>query len=574
MATITKTHISKIESNSAHQYLSTNLKTVSSNIDRILQNVDTFYIPLLTDRDFTTTVGTLSPYDSRKEYQDFLDTTTIYDTISKTASFNNYIYSIYTYSTSANRFFSSKMKWNPAFHHFDKTNAEWLINYEYNNPKDNWIFTTAVEDGRPILTSYRTIKRNSNILDGIVSINIDASVISKQLKNVLPDDESFCFMTDSDFNIISSSDSKEENKQIYNLILKAQKNEQNKDFFPMDINHEKMFVFSLVSENTGFRYYIISPRKNIMTISSMVTQLSTGYFIFIFLLILLLSSLAVFIFFRPIKQLFNGMQSIQEGNFNIRLPENSNYEFNYINEHFNSMAENIQQLIYENYEQTLLRREAELHNIQNQLNEHFLYNTLDSIRWSARSENALQTSKMVYSLATFYRINLSSGIDFIPVSQIIQMLESYLSIQKVRIGDQFTYTLTCTPELSTLRVLKYLFQPLVENSLIHGLNGITHNLDIHISFLLSDNSLCFTVSDNGIGINQETLLEIEKNIRNHSDDNSEYFALKIIYQQLETEYHAGDSLHIDTRFGEYCKISFRIPLSNLGGNLYDRNDNY
>lgn len=164
-------------------------------------------------------------------------------------------------------------------------------------------------------------------------------VISKHLQKILPNPECYCFMTDSDLNVISSSDFQQSDSPVYKTVLKALPNEKNKDFFSLDINNEKMFVFSSFSETTDFCYFVVSPAKNINTISSMLTQLVTGYFIFIFLLLLLLISLAIFIFFRPIKHLFNGMKLVQNGDFNARLPQNSNYEINYINEHFNSMTE-------------------------------------------------------------------------------------------------------------------------------------------------------------------------------------------------------------------------------------------
>lgn len=574
MIAITRTHISRIEQNTARQYLSANLNTVSSSIDGIINNVENFYIPLLTERSFTTTIEQLSPYASRNEYQDFLDTNLISNALSQTASFNNFIYSIYAYSYPANRFFSSKVRWDPAYHDYDKENSDWLMHYENDNPKDRWILTSSVEDRRPILTSYRSIKHDSTSLDGVISINIDATVISQQLQNTLPDSESFCFMTDSDFNMISSSDFQENSAPVYEEILKAYKDEANNEFFSIDINNQKLFVCASVSEHTNFHYFIVSPRENINMISSMLTSLIIGIFIFIFLLILLLVGLTIFIFFRPINQLFNGMKSVQNGDFSFRLPQNSNYEISYINEHFNLMAENIQRLIHKNYEQEILRKDAEIRNIQNQLNEHFLYNTLDSIRWSARVEDAPQTSEMVYSLATFYRINLSSGSDFVPISQIVQMIKSYLAIQKIRMGDQFTYSLVCDSELSEFRALKYLFQPLIENSLIHGTNGITRSIDIKIVFEISKNNLHFYVSDNGVGISEEKKEEILNSIRDNSEDNSKYFALKIIYEQLSSEYRSGDTLIIETELGKYFSIGFCIPLAALGGTYYDSNDNY
>lgn len=571
MSVIARQHIQKIEQNTAYEYLSANLDTVSSNIDGIINNMENFYLPLLTDREFITAVQKLSPYEKRDEYQDFLDTTRIRDMLSKTASFNNYIYSIYAYSYPANRFFSSKVRWDPSYNDFDKDQSDWLLNFEKNNPAGRWILTVSEEDGRQILTNYRMVKQNAASLDGIISINIDAAVISGQLENIIPNQSCDCFMTDSDFNIISSSISNGKNLSVCEAVLNVLQEEEKEGLFSLDMNGETMFVFSSLSADTNFHYFIVTSRENINKISSMTLRLVLSYFAFVLVLVLFLTVLSVLIFFRPIKQLFVGMTSVQKGDFSTRLPQNSNYEINYINEHFNSMAENIQQLIRENYEQQLQRKDAEIRNIQTQLNEHFLYNTLDSIRWNARVEDAPRTSKMVYSLAAFYRINLSSGKDFIPLSQIAQMLRSYLDLQEIRMNSRFTYTLTCDPLLYNISVLKYLFQPIVENSLVHGFDGTERHLDINICFEISDDLFCFTVTDNGAGISLEKKKEIENSILN-SSETEDFFALKMICKQILLEYQMDNALFINTTPGESCTVGFCIPLSRLGGVSHDSDD--
>ena len=526
LLTVNRRHVEDIEQNSARQYLSANLTTVSGSIDGILTNVEKFYMPLLTDQTFSKTIESLSPYDARDDYKDFQDTNLIRDALLKTAVTNNYIYSIYTYSFSADRFFSSKVNWDPGFNHYEASDPGWLALYGQKDPASNWILTASVEDGRPILTSYRTIGRKQDLY-GLISINIDASDISGQLKNVIPDSDSYCFMTDSEFNIISSAGNDAGEVPLYQTVLNTLPNQKDPDFFSLSLDSRKMFVSSFISEETGFRYFIISPSGSINTVSVMLSNLLKWYFVWIFLLILCVIALAIFIFFRPIRQLFEGMQAVQNGEFDTRLPKGHTYEINYINEHFNDMTENIQKLILENYEQELSRKDAEIHNILNQLNEHFLYNTLDSIRWTARMENAPGTSNMVYSLARFYRINLSSGKSFLRMEQIIDMLHSYLTLQEIRMKDRFTYLLDCDPSLCHYKVLKHLFLPVIENSLVHGLDGLDHPLNIGIVFeILPDDIFRFCVSDNGRGITPEKHQEIYTSLTDGSEDGAEHFCTK------------------------------------------------
>lgn len=565
LLTFTQKHIENTEQESARQYLSASLTTVSGSIDGILENVEKFYIPLLADNDFKHSVKRLSPYDTREPYQDFTDMNRIRDTLLQTAVTNNYIYSIYAYCSQADRTFSSKVTWDPDFNHYRETDSGWLSAYEENAPGSNWILTSALEDERPILTSYRTIKEQQTLYC-LLSINIDAADISDQLANVTPDESSYCFMTDSEFHIIGSSENSNAEFPVYQTVLDALPSQDSPDFFTINVETEKMFVFSFLSKETNFRYFIVSPSGNINILSHRITSLLKWYFLWILMLLTASLTLAFIIFFRPIKRLIESMKAVQSGNFDVRLPEGNSYEISYINEHFNAMTENLQILIRDNYEHQLSRKDAEMHNILNQLNEHFLYNTLDSIRWMARMENAAQTSSMVYSLAKFYRINLSSGEALIPAEQLVEMLTSYLTIQEIRMKNLFTYSLKCDEQLYGYKILKYLFQPIIENSLVHGLNGLDRPLAIEILFEISDDSFHFCVTDNGTGISPQMIQQIYKSLSDDSACSLQHFALKMIHRQLFMEYGLKDALRIHSEQNKFCKVEFYIPLEKLGRN--------
>ena len=116
-----------------------------------------------------------------------------------------------------------------------------------------------------------------------------------------------------------------------------------------------------------------------------------------------------------------------------------------------------------------LKRRAELQALQAQINPHFLYNTLDSIRWKAEAAGAEDISRMVRDLANFFRIGLSRGREIIPLEQEICHVRSYLDIQKMRYGDRLDYQIRIPEELKKLYTVKLLIQPLAENSIYHGI---------------------------------------------------------------------------------------------------------
>jgi two-component system sensor histidine kinase YesM len=224
------------------------------------------------------------------------------------------------------------------------------------------------------------------------------------------------------------------------------------------------------------------------------------------------------------------------------------------------MAENIQKLIEENYSSKLINKEAQLKNLQDQLNEHFLYNTLDSIHWLARKENAEQASQMVFALANFYRISLSAGHDIIPVRDVVQMIRNYLYIQKLRMQEVINYTIICAPSLEDTLMPKGLLQPLVENALVHGLKSLNRPGEIRV--VLEDIFPCMrvTVADNGRGFTKEKLRQIQDQLESPDSFRDQSFALKTVQSQLRLYYNSGNSVHIETAPEKGAIIWFEAPI--------------
>lgn len=152
-----------------------------------------------------------------------------------------------------------------------------------------------------------------------------------------------------------------------------------------------------------------------------------------------------------------------------------------------------------------LKRRAELQALQAQINPHFLYNTLDSIRWKAEAAGVKDISKMVRDLANFFRISISRGREVIPLEQEICHVRSYLDIQKMRYGDRLDYRIEIPEEMRKLYTVKLLIQPLAENAIYHGIKESDRNGTIVISAEEEPGGIRICVHDDGLGIPPETL---------------------------------------------------------------------
>jgi two-component system sensor histidine kinase YesM len=548
--------MSRLEKENANQYLSSNLRTVASVMDQVLMNLEGLHTFIFLDNQFLNGLRQLSPYDTREEYSDYKNTNSVKNRIGNVAVVNDYIYSIYAHSFSARRFFSSKINWDAAFNHFSA--SPWLETYRENGLSQPWQITREVREDRTILACYREVwTYDIENPIGLVSINVDTADIARMLREVSPDGSGYAFIMDDKGSIISETG----RAYLEPLIQRLPENTAS-GFFTVSDSGREMFVSYYTSPYSGFKFAAAAPLDQIETGKPLMVQLIAVFITVLILVGLTAVFLARYYFWTPIRSLFAGMRQVEEGNLSVRLPPNPTYEFGYINNNFNRMALNIQKLIEENYASKLVNKEAQVRNIQDQLNEHFLYNTLDSIHWLARRENAVQASEMVHALANFYRTSLSSGHDIIPVKSVAEMAGNYLYIQKIRMKDTLTYSIIYDPDLADMEIPKGLLQPLVENALIHGMKALDRPGVLHIVFEKTlTGSMRVSVQDNGHGFNEDQLRRVREQLDSPDSYCDQSFALKSIQSQLRLYYNVRNNVNIETSAGKGARVWFELPLA-------------
>jgi len=560
---LTAGRLSSMERENAHQFLGSNLRTVSSTVDQVLRNLEFSHVAVFQDRHFLNGIRLLAPYNDREEYSDYRNNAGIRSCINRVAVTNNYIYSIYVYSFTAERFFSSRVNWNPDFNQFSGSGVDWLETYHLSNPAHPWHITKAVEGDSIILSSFREIWVYGNDHPiGLLSVNIDAADITRMLTEVAPSGMLTSLVIDNNGRVISPQNDQAD--MLKEIIVNMPPSEH-EGYFEFRIDGADVFTSFYSSPYSGFKYVIATPLNQIQTSAPVMIQLIAIFLLLLVLLVILAMLLARHYFHIPITSLFSAMKRLQNGDFTTQLPKNPTYEFDYINSNFNNTVESIRNLINENYASQLINKEAQLRNLQNQINEHFLYNTLDSIHWLAKMENALKACDMVFALANFYRLSLSFGLDVIPVCDVIKMLENYLYIQKFRMRDALNYSIKCDPSLSEEQILKNLLQPLVENAIVHGITSLTRPGNIEIDFSRTDKWMRITVKDNGKGFTEEKLKDVHEQLDLQDPYCEHSFALKAIQSQLQIFYGIDIRINIDTVFGQGTKVWLDLPVTMIGG---------
>lgn len=264
---------------------------------------------------------------------------------------------------------------------------------------------------------------------------------------------------------------------------------------------------------------------------------------------------------NPIRHLCEAAELAGSGNFGIRAHEEKVDEIAVLNASFNHMIEEIGKLVEDIHTEELNIRAAELRLLQEQINPHFLYNTLDNIIWLAEAKETEQVVNMVSALSSFFRTTLSKGKDRITVGDERTHICSYLQIQQFRYRDILEYSIDISEDICSCLILKLILQPLVENALYHGIKGKRGKGHLCVTGYGDGDLLLFCVSDDGIGMKPERLQQVRQIISGEIENNEEKggFGLFNVNQRIWLNYGTAYGLEIESAYGKGTKMWVKLP---------------
>lgn len=265
----------------------------------------------------------------------------------------------------------------------------------------------------------------------------------------------------------------------------------------------------------------------------------------IFLVVmLLLTRIFVIMLTKPLNKLSDSMVRFSKGDYNVKADFKYADDIGRLGRVFNNMVEENCRLIDLNYVLKLREKEAELSILQMQINPHFLYNMLHTAYWCALKNNDEQTASIMYNLGQFFRLSLNRGGEMTSVRNALDLVRYYLELQQCRFGSRIQWTIDANPSMYDALIPKLILQPIVENSIVHGMdNGGTNFVVRVMASVSADNEeLSFSIEDNGVGFSEELLAcwpdRMEEYFKSDSGEASggQRFALRNIYERLRIRY--------------------------------------
>ncbi len=266
---------------------------------------------------------------------------------------------------------------------------------------------------------------------------------------------------------------------------------------------------------------------------------------------------------QPIESLEGVTALLAEGTLDARLPDTSVTELRNLTAQVNTMADRLEEMMEKSNLDARKLRKAELRTLQAQINPHFLYNTLDAIVWKAEAGDKEEVIQLTSALSDFFRISLSSGADWIPISQEKKHIEGYLKIQQTRYRDILRYEIDIPDEMGDQYILKLLLQPLVENAIYHGIKFKRGGGLIKVSAeRLENDYLRFLVRDTGPGMSEEELARLNERMKKGqpsvSAGGTGGFGLVNVNMRIRLYYNGQDGLTIKSD-GNGTEVSFTVP---------------
>ncbi len=466
-----------------------------------------------------------------------------------------YIDSVYIYSDLYN---SVIMNENPI--PLDEfSDSGWLDGYKSVNSQRGVIIPRIKNNTYPQLI---TIIKPIYVADekkGAVIMNIDSQIMYSSMLYKRYKDGRIFSLINHDNNIIMSSDSSYFNMQPDNIGLTSEAIQSDTKSVSCEINGENHTVLSADSRISGYKYISAYP------LTLYKHRLSQFRLQIITILMLLLTTVFILAYvaslksYTPLREIISFLDNSSPFDDNIDAEDKNElmYIINSIQLHIEDKTK-MEEILEERMK---LLKKAQYDMLQTQINPHFLYNTLETINWMAynlsNSDNPV--SKSLINLANFFRNTLSSGY-FVSIEDEIKYTKEYVSILALRYGDLFDIEWDIDDEILSCTIIKICLQPLIENAVYHGLKPKNDKGLIKISGQCDNDNIVITVSDNGVGMDGETLNNLNLTFSdNVYDDEKSHIGLANVNKRIKIIFGENYGISVQSREGKGTDVYVTIP---------------
>ena len=414
-----------------------------------------------------------------------------------------------------------------------------------------WVITLS----RPL------VNRETGRREGVFFVDLNYSVLSRLCNNNSRKNSRYIFIIGSDGEVIYHP----KQDLIYGGLLSEHVEEVlecDSDFLEIkDKEEDKIYVMSK-SERTGWTVVGVADTREI---TKGIGRLQMSYVMVAVLLlgiVMMISNGVAKEIIRPLLRLKESMSRVQSGVLEkVDVPSLPSNEVGSLGSSFNIMIDRIQALMKQNRLEQEEKRKSELRALWAQIRPHFLYNTLDSIIWMAEAKKHEEVVLMTSALARLLHQSISNEKEEVKIKEELAYVKDYLTIQKMRYEDKLEYSIDVDDQIEESMIIKFALQPLVENAIYHGLKYKETKGRVDIQGFIEEDNIYISISDDGVGMDEETL----EHIFDEREDDRDHKGIGVANVQRRLQLYYGKDYGITFVSDEGCGTIATVVLPLRGG---------
>jgi len=470
--------------------------------------------------------------------------------------------SLYLFSSNGDRYTNSRTS---PYQLADFADHEWFIEAERDRKSVFW-GDPLIQGNSMTIPLVRVIREITvPVTKGYLISTVKESFIANQYENFVTEGVSDYYIVNERGIILSHNEKSKIGKSFNDVFSNYHANISQEEYSYININSSKYLLIHYFDKRTGWTFFNSVP-ENIVKRGAkyirVITYVLSGILIIISLIVSYLLTRNII---QPLQLLAERMEKAQNGDWDVTIETTNTDEIGKLERSFDVMIRELKKAFVNMIAIQEQKRKAELKVLEFQINPHFLYNTMSTIIWLSEMHENDAVIRVAESLSELFRISISKGHEIISVREELAHVQHYIAIQKVRYSDEFQVEYSINDRVLNMNTIKLILQPLVENSIYHGIrpnNKLGFSGIIRISGeLKTTGEIVFHVIDNGIGLNQQ---EVERlNLFLTNKDNNESFGVGIrnVHDRIQLSYGSDYGIQFIYDPG-YTMVQVTIPGSD------------
>lgn len=446
----------------------------------------------------------------------------------------------------------------------DLKNEQWFRNIVSKGGKEVIIgihdeFPSVPNTSQVITIGRLIVKPFTNEKQGVFLINIKPEKLEELYKETRLTPGTRQLIIDENNRIVYSKLENEIGTQIDPDIIKIINSKGTNN--EVTINNTPVFIISDTSRYSFWKVINIIPRNELFSDAEAIREGILLIGIALVLLSVLVSFVIAGSITKPIVKLNNQMKLVEQGDFSVNIEGQRNDEVGQLSKTFNKMILQINELIQRIKIDGENKRISELQALQSQINPHFMYNTLNVIKWMAQMQAADNITQAVDSLIYLLNFSAKTTAEFIPISEELEFVKNYISIMRLRYYNKFEVIYEIEDSVYKYKTLKFILQPFIENAIFHGFDKRKSGYHLRIKAFLENGSVCFIINDDGSGIAAHDIPKIlNKDIQGEKGFNS--IGISNVVGRIKL--HFGQQYKVDITSRPEVGTSIFINIPQIG----------